>query len=70
MKRPKLRPLPYTWKAENRTETPGLALMNGSQLRAHLTYAEARKLADKIHDLCDANGNPETPLPTTEAEQE
>jgi hypothetical protein len=35
-----------------------------------LTYTEARTLADRLHDLVDAAGNPEPPLPTTEAEQE
>ncbi|MEW1986387.1 hypothetical protein [Pseudarthrobacter oxydans] len=70
MKRPYLKPKLYTWKAEDKTETPGVALMNGTQIRAHMTYTEARTLADRIHDLCDANGTPEAPLPTTPAEQE
>jgi hypothetical protein len=68
--RPYIKPRAYTWKAEDRTETPGIALMHGSKIRAHLTAAEARTLADRIHDLTDAAGNHEPALPTTEAEQE
>lgn len=70
MKRPYLTPRPYIWKDEDKTETPGVGLMHGNRIRAHMTYTEARSLADFLHDLVDANGNPEPALPATEAEQE
>ena len=50
--------------------TPGIGLMRGEIIHAHLTPVEARTLADRLHDLADAAGNPEPVLPTTEAERE
>lgn len=68
-RRPYLTARPYTWKSKD-TETPGIGLMYGGQIRAHLTPEEARTLADRLHDLVDAAGNPEPVLPSTNAEQE
>lgn len=68
--RPTVQPRPYAWKAKDRSETPGIALWGKNGLTAHLTPLEARILADRLHDLADAAGNPEPKLPTTEAERE
>ncbi len=68
--RPYVKARPYTWLTPDGTGTPGVALMQGKTVRAHLTADEARNLADKLHDLTDAAGNPEQPLPTTHAESE
>lgn len=68
--RPYLKPRRWTWKDADGSETPGLGLMRGQSVRAHLTWTEARTLADKIHDLCDANGDAEAPLPTLTPEAE
>lgn len=70
MTRPYVKARAYTWLDADGTATPGIALLQGRSVKAHLTPAEARTLADRIHDLTDAAGNPEEPLPTTEAEQE
>ncbi|GAA3681925.1 hypothetical protein GCM10023081_20020 [Arthrobacter ginkgonis] len=68
MTRPYLKARTRTWRDKDSTATPGIALMRGPSVQAHLTYLEARTLADRIHDLCDAAGNPEEPLPTTSPE--
>ncbi|MET3718322.1 hypothetical protein [Arthrobacter sp. UYEF21] len=69
--RPYLTARPYVWLAADGTGTPGVALMNGRRrIKAHLNADEARTLADTLHDLIDAAGNPEQPLPTTHAESE
>lgn len=52
-RRPHLTPRPYTWKAKDRTETPGIGLMYGNQIRAHLAPAEAYALANRLVDLAD-----------------
>lgn len=70
MSRPYLKARAYIWLDADGTGTPGVALMQGRTIRAHLTPDEARTLADRIHDLTDAAGNPEPALPTTPAEQE
>ena len=68
--RPYLKARTWTWKDASGNETPGIGLMQGTSVRAHLTVTEARTLADRLHDLADANGNPEPVLPTTHADQE
>lgn len=68
--RPTVEPRQYAWRDKDRNETPGIALWGRRGLSAHLTYTECYALADRLIDLCDAAGNPEEPLPTTEAEQE
>ena len=60
----------WAWLEDGGKRTPGIGLMRGGTVSAHLTPAEARTLADRLHDLADAAGNPEPKLPTTEAEQE
>lgn len=70
-KRVQPKPRPWIWKDEQRNETPGIALWHPKKgLIGHYTPTEARSLADRIHDLCDANGDPEPALPSTTAEQE
>lgn len=70
-KRPGVKPKPWIWRDEQRNETPGIALNHRAKgLVAHLTYTEARTLADRLHDLCDANGDPEPQLPTAEAPEQ
>jgi hypothetical protein len=60
MSRPGVKARTWAWKAKDKTETPGIALWGRKGLTAHLTYNEARTLADSIHDLCDAAGTPAT----------
>lgn len=55
--RPHIRARKYVWKDKAGNETPGISLW-GRNLAAHLTYDEARCLADKLHDLADAAGTP------------
>lgn len=52
-RRPFLTAKPYTWKAADGTRIPGVALKHGGLTRAHMTPAEAREMADKLHDLAD-----------------
>ncbi|WP_422757263.1 hypothetical protein [Paenarthrobacter sp. C1] len=52
-RRPSIRVRKYTWRDQAGNETPGISLW-GRDLAAHLTYDEARRLADKLHDLVDA----------------
>lgn len=69
-RRPHLTAQKRVWLDADGTRTPGIGLMRGANVHAHLTPLEARKLADRLHDLADAAGNPEPVLPTTEAERE
>lgn len=68
--RPRLKARQWTWKDRDGSQTPGVGIIGRRGLVGHLTPTEARTLADRIHDLLDADGNPEQPLPTTEAERE
>lgn len=53
-KRPVLKARYWIWKDRERNETPGIGLWDkSSQVKAHLTAAEARQLADKLHDMAD-----------------
>lgn len=54
MTRPYLTVRAYVWRDRDGSQTPGFALMHGRDLKAHLTHAEARTLADQLHDLADA----------------
>lgn len=58
-KRPNLTAKRRVWLDADGTRTPGIGLMRGANVHAHLTPLEARKLADRLHDLADATGNPE-----------
>lgn len=52
-RRPFLEIRRYTWKAKDGTETPGVALKFGNQIKAHLTPEEAIRMADKLVDLSE-----------------
>ena len=54
-----------TWKA-GRSMTPGVALLKGRTVVAHLTGREALALADHLVDLVEAHGlaDDDTPTPT------
>lgn len=41
------------WLDKDGTRTPGIALMHGAKVIAHMTAAEARAIADKLHDYAD-----------------
>jgi hypothetical protein len=69
-KRPYIKVRRYTWLEADGTGTPGVGLFQGNTIKAHLTPAEATRLADRLHDLTDAVCNPEPVLETTSAEQE
>ncbi|MDR6623050.1 hypothetical protein [Sinomonas atrocyanea] len=47
------RALEYEWDRGKPTATPGIALRSGDKIIAHMGYDAARKLADKINDICD-----------------
>ncbi|MEV5052157.1 hypothetical protein [Arthrobacter sp. LAR12-1-1.1] len=51
--RPFIKPRTYIWKAADRTQTPGIGLMHGGKIRAHLTPAEAYDLANRLVDMAD-----------------
>jgi len=52
-RRPFLWARDYVWMNPDKTGTPGIGLMYGNKLKAHLTPVEARTMADKLHDLAD-----------------
>lgn len=41
------------WLFKDGTSTPGIALMHRHKVLAHMTPAEARAIADKLHDIVD-----------------
>lgn len=51
--RPGLKPRFWVWRDLDRNETPGIALWGKNGLTAHLESEQARKLADKLHDMAD-----------------
>lgn len=53
MNRPSLNARYWGWRDPEGNEAPGVGLFRGRDLKAHLTYTEARKLADKLHDMAD-----------------
>lgn len=68
--RPYAQVKPWTWRDEIGS-TPGLGILRGKGgVIAHLSWAEARRFADRVHDLCDANNEIEPKLPTTIPDQE
>lgn len=52
-KRPYVTPRAWVWHQGDDLRIPGIGLMRGPDIRAHLTPTEARKLADRLHDLAD-----------------
>lgn len=55
---------PWQWRVGTRTE-PGVGLFYRGRLVGHLNTAEARQIADALHDAADAV---ETPAPDTNPE--
>lgn len=55
-KRPYVKVRKYSWKDRSGEIIPGVSLW-GRNLVAHLTYDEARSLADRLHDLVDAHSS-------------
>lgn len=53
-RRPRLKLRPYIWKSEDKTETPGIGLMHGLKVRAHLSPAEAYAMANRLVDIADS----------------
>lgn len=51
--RPYLNVRIYTWKAPDRTLTPGIGLFRGRDIQGHLTYAEAIELSNRLVDLAE-----------------
>lgn len=43
----------YTWIDSDGSRSPGVAIMHGQKILAHMTTDEARAMADKFHDLAD-----------------
>jgi len=43
----------WTWKHQDRSETPGIGIFHGNRIQIHLTPTEARDMADKLHDMAD-----------------
>jgi len=52
-RRPFIKVRYWTWRDHARNATPGVGIFTGNQIQAHLTPAEARNLADKLHDMAD-----------------
>lgn len=52
-KRPYLKIRRWTWLNVDGSRTPGLAFHQAGKVLAHLTPAEARAVADKLHDYAD-----------------
>lgn len=48
------------WLDHDGTRTPGIALMFGPKVLAHMTPDEARAMADKLHDYADQIQQEET----------
>ncbi|ALG29712.1 hypothetical protein AOZ07_12460 [Glutamicibacter halophytocola] len=48
------------WLFKDGTSTPGIALMHRHKVLAHMTPAEARAIADKLHDYADQLEQDET----------
>lgn len=53
IKRPKVHPQPVTWRAANKVRIPGIGLMRGANILAHLTPSECYALAIRLVDLAD-----------------
>ncbi|NVM94762.1 hypothetical protein [Arthrobacter wenxiniae] len=60
--RPRARARCWAWRYPDGTELPGIGLFTNNILQAHLTPAQARTMADRLHDLADqietTNRNP------------
>ncbi|MFE4078527.1 hypothetical protein [Paenarthrobacter sp. YIM B13468] len=56
-RRPYVKVRKYCWKDRSGEIIPGVSLW-GRNLVAHLTYDEARHLADRLHDLVDTANAP------------
>lgn len=52
-KRPFVRLQPWQWRDADGTITPGVGIFRGNEIKAHLNPAEARKMADLLHDIAD-----------------
>lgn len=52
-RRPKVKARAYYWRASDGTKTPGVGILQGGRTIAHYTAAEARQMADRLHDLAD-----------------
>jgi len=44
----------YFWRLEGEPDIAGVGLFQGERMICHLTPAEARATADRLHDLADA----------------
>ncbi|MDQ0101141.1 hypothetical protein J2T10_000760 [Paenarthrobacter nicotinovorans] len=44
---------PFVWDSGKPNAKPGVLMRDRAGQITHLTFAEARKLADTIHDVCD-----------------
>ena len=52
-RRPKVKARAYYWRALDGTKTPGVGILQGGLVVAHYTADEARRMADRLHDLAD-----------------
>jgi hypothetical protein len=53
IKRPWISAKPVTWKARDQIRIPGIGVFRRDAMQAHLTPAEARAFADRLHDMAD-----------------
>ena len=60
-RRPRLEIVERPWKHPDGDQTPGIALMHGWSVKAHLDFEQARAFADRLHDLCDKADETEEP---------
>lgn len=56
--RPSISAAGWVWKEQARDDIAGIGLFKAGKLAAHLTYAEARALADQLHDIADELDQP------------
>jgi hypothetical protein len=52
-RRPYVKVRGWEWRGAGGTKTPGVGILRGQALVAHLTPAEARHMADRLHDMAD-----------------
>ncbi|BCT76930.1 hypothetical protein SCMU_27720 [Sinomonas cyclohexanicum] len=60
MKLAKIKALAYVWNLGKSDETPGIALRTRDRFIAHMSYDEARAIAETILDLCDQHNQEAT----------
>jgi hypothetical protein len=53
-RRPYVKVRRWEWRDADGIKTPGVGILRGQAVVAHLTPDEARRMADRLHDMADA----------------